>query len=52
MEEIEAAIQCGRAERMEPVTEQLLKRIRMGLRDSDFTPNGVRRYYLGLVAED
>jgi hypothetical protein len=29
-----------------------LKRIRLGLKDSDFTPNGVRRYYLDLNIPD
>jgi hypothetical protein len=52
VEEIETAIQCGKAKQMDPVEEQLLKRIRMGLRDSDFTPNGVRHYYNQLRIED
>lgn len=52
VEEIEAAIKCGKAEQREPITEQLLKRVRMGLRDSEFTPNGVRHFYLDLGVED
>ena len=52
VDEIEAAIGCGKATKREPVTPELLKRIRMGLRDSDFTPNGVRHYYLGLGLEE
>jgi mRNA-degrading endonuclease toxin of MazEF toxin-antitoxin module len=52
VEEIEATIKCGKAKLMERVTDQLLKRVRKGLRDSDFTPNGVRRYYLDLGLDD
>src|ERR1700674_5790045 len=36
VDEIESAIQSGNATLREPVTPELLKRIRMGLRDSDF----------------
>jgi hypothetical protein len=52
VEEIETAIQIGSAKQMAPVTRELLKRIRMGLRDSDFTPNGVRHFYNNLGIED
>lgn len=52
VEEIEAAVNCGKAKLMDRVTDQLLKRVRMGLRDSEFTPNGVRRYYLDLLLDD
>lgn len=48
VEEIETAIQGGTARKREPVSSQLLKRIQSGLIDSDFTPNGVRRFYLEL----
>jgi len=52
VEEIETAIQSGNAKQREPVTEELLKRIRLGLRDSDFTPNGVRHFYNTLEIEE
>lgn len=48
VEEIEEALRCGEAIQKDPVNADLLKKIRMGLRDSDFTPNGVRHYYLSL----
>ena len=52
VDEIESAIQSGNATLREPVTPELLKRIRMGLRDSDFTPNGVRHFYESLKIEE
>ena len=52
IDDIEAAIRSGNAKQMEQVTAVLLKRIRMGLRDSDFTPNGVRHFYNSLKIED
>jgi hypothetical protein len=52
IEEIEMAIQNGNAKQRERVTPELLKRVRMGLRDSDFTPNGVRHFYTSLEIEE
>jgi hypothetical protein len=49
VDDIEAAIQSGAATVREPVTPELLKRIRRGLLDSDFTPNGVRYFYRSLA---
>jgi len=43
--DIEAALATGAARKREPVSEAVLARIRAGLIDSDFTPNGVRHYY-------
>jgi hypothetical protein len=43
--DIEAAVQNGTAKKREPVSPELLKRVQTGLRDSDFTPNGVRHFY-------
>lgn len=48
VDEIELAIKSGNAKMREPVSSKLLRRIRAGLRDSDFTPNGVRHFYNGL----
>lgn len=39
------------AKMREPVSPELLRRIRAGLRDSDFTPNGVRHFYGSLGIE-
>jgi len=52
VDEIELAIKSGNAKTREPVSPELLKRIRAGLRDSDFTPNGVRHFYNSLGIED
>ena len=46
--DIDTAVQDGLATKKEPVSSELLRRIRMGLRDSEFTPNGVRHFYLEL----
>jgi hypothetical protein len=43
--DIEAAFKLGVAKQRESVSPELLAKIRNGLRDSDFTPNGVRHYY-------
>jgi len=51
VEDIEVSLSCGKAKQREPVSPELLKRIRMGLKDSDFTPNGVR-YYFASLSED
>jgi len=52
VDDIESAIQSGTATLREPVTPELLKRIRRGLLDSDFTPNGVRHFYRSLAIEE
>lgn len=52
VDEIELAIKSGNAKMREPVSSELLRRIRAGLRDSDFTPNGVRHFYNGLGLEE
>jgi hypothetical protein len=52
VDEIEAAIQSGTATVREPATPELLKKIRRGLLDSDFTPNGVRYFYRSLGIEE
>ena len=52
VDDIESAVQSGNAILREPVAPALLKRIRMGLRDSDFTPNGVRYLYCSLQIEE
>jgi hypothetical protein len=41
---IEAAIASGTARLREPLDPQHLAKIQAGLRDSDFTPNGVRHF--------
>jgi len=46
------AIRSGNAKMREPVSPELLRRIRAGLRDSDFTPNGVRHFYSSLGIEE
>ncbi len=51
VEDIEASLNCGKAKQREPISPELLKRIRMGLKDSDFTPNGVRHYFATLSEE-
>lgn len=43
--DIEELLNYGMAKRRDPITPDLLKRIQAGLVDSDFTPNGVRKYY-------
>ena len=42
---IETAIVNGTAKKREPASRALLKKVRAGLVDSDFTPNGVRHFY-------
>lgn len=51
VDEIEESLKCGKAKAREPVSAELLKRIRMGLKDSDFTPNGVRHYFASLPGD-
>lgn len=45
VEDIQELLRSGAAKPRDPVNPELLKRIRAGLLDSDFTPNGVRAYY-------
>jgi hypothetical protein len=45
VEDITEMLRNGSARPRDPVSPQLLKRIRAGLLDSDFTPNGIRAYY-------
>lgn len=45
VDDIEAAIQAGKAKMRSPISPGILKRIQDGLLDSDFTPNGVRFYF-------
>jgi hypothetical protein len=49
--EIETAIKNGTAKLRAPVSQEILRRVRAGLIDSDFTPNGVRRFYLEATQE-
>ena len=51
VESIEALLKCGKAKTRAPVSPELLKKIKMGLTDSDFTPNGVRHYFASLGEE-
>jgi hypothetical protein len=51
VDDIELAIENCTATRREPVPEAILKKVRVGLRDSDFTPNGVRHYYRAVMNE-
>jgi hypothetical protein len=46
--DIETALKNGSAKPRDPVSEEILRRAKAGLIDSDFTPNGVRRYYQDL----
>lgn len=47
--DIELLISTGNAKRREPVSDALLRRVRAGLLDSDFTPNGVRSFYKSVM---
>jgi hypothetical protein len=49
--DIEELLNKGFAKRRDPVSVALLDRIRAGLLDSDFTPNGVRAYYREVMAD-
>ena len=49
VDEIETALVNGTAKKREPVSAGLLKRMRDGLVESDFTPNGVRHFYLDVM---
>lgn len=48
--DIQELLRSGGAKVRHPVSPVLLKRIRAGLLDSDFTPNGVRAYYRLVMA--
>lgn len=45
VEEIEVAVASGAARLREPVSPELLRRVRNGLIESDFTPNGIRHFF-------
>jgi hypothetical protein len=45
---IEAAIKAGTARPKEKASPELVKKIIAGLIDSDFTPPGVRAYYIAI----
>jgi hypothetical protein len=47
--DIESAIESDNAHARNPVTPQLLERIRQGFLESDFTPNGVRQFYKAVM---
>ena len=51
VEDIQELLRSGAAKPRDPVSPELLKKIRAGLVDSDFTPNGVRAYYRLVMAE-
>jgi len=51
VEDIEAAIENGTAKKREPASAELMRRVRAGLIDSDFTPNGVRHFYRAVMNE-
>jgi hypothetical protein len=49
--DIETALQNGTAKLRDQVSPEILRRAKAGLIDSDFTPNGVRMYYLEVTAK-
>ncbi len=49
--DIEELLAKGMARKREPVSPELLGRIRAGLVDSDFTPNHVRAFYREVMPE-
>jgi hypothetical protein len=49
--DIEELLNKGIAKKRDPVSPELLKRIRAGLVESDFTPNGVRAYYSEVMTD-
>jgi hypothetical protein len=51
VDDIEAAFRDGLAKPKQPIDAKLLARVQAGLRDSDFTPNGVRHYYKAVSPE-
>jgi hypothetical protein len=46
---IEAAIKSGAARPKEKASPELVRRMQAGLIDSDFTPPGVRAYFVGIT---
>ena len=46
---IEAAIKSGAARSKEKASPELVRRMQAGLVDSDFTPPGVRAYFVGMT---
>jgi hypothetical protein len=50
--DIEAAIQQKSAKKRECVSEAVLKRVQDGVFDSDFTPNGERRYFKSVMEDN
>jgi hypothetical protein len=46
---IEAAVKNGKARPKEKASSELVKKMQAGLIDSDFTPPGVRAYYIGVT---
>ena len=50
--DISAAIANGTAKKREPVSEGILKRVQAGLLESDFTPNGVKRFFWQVMEEN
>lgn len=49
VEQIEHAIKAGTAKAREPMPDSLTQRILGCVRESDFTPNGVRHYLNGIA---
>jgi hypothetical protein len=49
--DIQLLISTHSAKRREPVSPELLEKVRAGLVDSDFTPNGVRAYYKSVMEQ-
>ncbi len=52
VDEIETALMNGTAKKREPVSAGLLKRVGDGLVESDFTPNGVRYFYVDVMRSE
>jgi hypothetical protein len=52
LKQLEAAIDSGLAAKREPISGSLLRRIRMGLMESEFTEYGVLHFYLDLKISD
>jgi hypothetical protein len=48
---IEASVKCGRARPKSKASPELVRRMQAGLVDSEFTPPGVRAYFVGITQE-
>jgi len=48
---IEASVKKGTARPKEKASPELVRRLQAGLIDSEFTPPGVRAYYVGITQE-